>query len=173
MRRALLALAAALVVVGSVVSAQEDDRPTLSVAAFAASRSALSLQEAAELADDLAARLVDTGRFRVLPREWLPAPTGPAEASRPAALREAATLAGIAYLVVPSGSRPAPPSFQAKTRSTVRSCAEVGATLSWCPIIETPTVPVLKPPVCEPMTCRVTLPVRPSNSVPYLSTRKL
>ena len=101
MRPVLLAVAAALVVASSVVGAEGDDRPTLSVVAFTASRSSLSSPDAGELADDLAARLVDTGRFRVLPREWLPAPTDLAGPMPPAALRTAATLAGVEYLVVP------------------------------------------------------------------------
>jgi hypothetical protein len=76
--------------------------------AFTASRSALSPQNAAELADDLAARLVETSRFRVLPREWLPTPAHHDASFPPAALREAAVQAGVEYLVFASVTGLAP-----------------------------------------------------------------
>ena len=51
--------------------------------------------------------------------------------------------------------------------------AEVGATASYVPIIEMPTVPVLNPPAWAPITARETPPARPSHAVPNLSTRTL
>jgi hypothetical protein len=54
------------------------------------------------MADDLASLLVDSGRFRVLDRAWLPVAKD--RQSRPpiALLRRAATSAGVRYLVIGS-----------------------------------------------------------------------
>jgi hypothetical protein len=38
------------------------------------------------------------------------------------------------------------------TAATAVTVAGVGATSSWLPSIETPNVPVLKPPACAPIT---------------------
>jgi hypothetical protein len=107
MNRAWLTVTATLLIGGSVVTAT-DGRPTLSVLAFTAGRGLLSPTEGADLADDLASRLVETGRFRVLPREWL----APEALSEPAALRAAARQAGVRYLVsatvTPLNDRPSP-----------------------------------------------------------------
>lgn len=110
MKRASLTVAVALLLGSGAAKAEPDDRPTLSVLAFAAGQGLLSPVEAAELADDLAGRLVETGRFRVLPREWLaPAAGGPSALT---ALRQAARLAGVRYLVAASvtdlSGRPSP-----------------------------------------------------------------
>ncbi len=95
--------AATVVMVGSAVAGLgAEDRPTLSVAAFTVTRSPLSPTEAAELADDLAARLEETGRFRVMPREWLPAGDASRKTVRLDVLRRAAIDAGVSYLVLPS-----------------------------------------------------------------------
>ena len=97
MNRAWLMVPAALIIGAGVATAEPEDRPTLSVLPFTAGRGLLSPAEAAELADDLASRLVETGRFRVLPREWLM--PDPAASSELTALREAARHAGVRYLV--------------------------------------------------------------------------
>jgi hypothetical protein len=102
MTRVFLTVAATLAVAGSVATAEADDRPTLSVLPFTASRSALSAQDAAELADDLATRLVETGRFRVLPREWLPTPAEDVGALAESVSHEAARQTGVGYLLAVS-----------------------------------------------------------------------
>jgi len=101
MPRTCAMVAAALVLAGAVPRANRDDRPALAVLAFSASRPSFTGDQAIELADDLATRLVDTGRFRVLPLEWL---TGadPSRRSPVADVRRAAREAGVRYLV--SGS---------------------------------------------------------------------
>ena len=100
MKRASLTVSVAVLLGSAVATAEPDDRPTLSVPAFTARQGLLSPPEAAELADDLASRLVETGRFRVLPREWLaPEAAGSSELT---ALREAARHAGVRYLVAVS-----------------------------------------------------------------------
>jgi hypothetical protein len=72
-----------------------------------------------------------------------------------------------------AGSLPAADSRQAASWATASRAAAEGATVSYVPISEMPTVPVLNPPACEPITARVTPPARPSQIRPYLSTRKL
>jgi hypothetical protein len=65
----------------------------------------VSPTDSAALADDLAAKLADTGRFRVLPLEWLP---GGQPDNRPRsieALRSEARRAGVEYLITGSISR--------------------------------------------------------------------
>jgi hypothetical protein len=103
MRRICLGLMMTVQLGGSATAASADDRPALSVLPYQAAKGALSADEAAELADDLAARLVESGRFRLLPHHWLP---GPSPADRPAqsvqAARTAAREAGVEYLVVVS-----------------------------------------------------------------------
>jgi hypothetical protein len=110
MNRAWLMVPAALILGGGIATAEPKDRPTLSVLTFTAGGGLLSPPETAELADDLASRLVETGRFRVLPREWLAGE--PAASSDLTALREAARHAGVRYLVSASvtnlNERPSP-----------------------------------------------------------------
>ena len=72
-----------------------------------------------------------------------------------------------------SGSPPAEDSRQAATWANDSRWAALGATLSYVPIIDTPTVPVLKPPACAPMTARPVPPARPSQTVPKRSTSRL
>ena len=88
----------------------------------------------------------------------------------PAAKR---VLPALVRRTLPCGSTPAAAVFQAMIRATVSSIAGLGATVSYVPIIEMPTVPELKPPACAPMTARETPPARPSQAVPNLSTRTL
>ncbi|HUL74155.1 MAG TPA: hypothetical protein VLT86_13695 [Vicinamibacterales bacterium] len=114
-----LATACSLAVVTGLLAparlaAQDTERPTMSVMPFEGS--GVSGTRAGQMADELAARLVETGRFRVLLREWLPVRRN---GSRPSmtALREAAAFAGVQYLVFGSvaqtvsraGSRPVTP----------------------------------------------------------------
>ncbi len=88
----------------------------------------------------------------------------------PAAKR---VLPALVRRTLPCGSTPAAEVFHATIRATVSSIAGGGATVSYVPIIETPTVPVLKPPACAPITARETPPARPSHAVPNLSTSTL
>ena len=93
----------ALILGGAGLRANQDDRPALSVLAFAATRQSFTAEQALELADDLSTRLVDTGRFRVLPTEWL-AGAGASPRVPVAAVRRAAREAGVRYLVSASVS---------------------------------------------------------------------
>ena len=103
MRRICLGLMMAAQLGGSAAAASADDRPTLSVLPYQAPKGGLSADEAAELADDLAARLVESGRFRLLPQQWLPGPSLPERTAQSvAAARTAAREAGVEYLAVVS-----------------------------------------------------------------------
>jgi len=92
----------------ALLSAQVAERPAISVIAF--SGDGVSSIAAGQMADELAARLVETGRFRVLLRDWLPTRRD-AHSMSPAEVREDAASAGIQYLVYGSirqtRSRPA------------------------------------------------------------------
>ena len=70
--------------------------PAVSVVAFDGQGTSQNDREA--MADELAARLVDTRRFRVMPREWLPADRQNPDPTM-AALFESAKTAGIDYLI--------------------------------------------------------------------------
>ena len=106
MRSACRTVAVAAALAGATTRLGADDRPTLSVAVFTATRTSLSSAQAVELADDLAARLEETGRFRVMPREWLPADEAFRRTTRLDVLSRAAIDAGVSYLVVPSITGP-------------------------------------------------------------------
>ncbi len=99
MARLFPVLAFSLIIGSGLAHANEPDRPTLSVVAFSGTRTVLSPEDAAELAEDLAARLVETGRFRVMPREWLAGSWASDEPVPFAAVRDAAVQAGVKYLV--------------------------------------------------------------------------
>ena len=71
---------------------------------------------------------------------------------------------------VPRGSTRSKPSRQPSSRPVVRNWIGVGGTTSKLPIIATPQVFWLKPPVCEPSTGLSMPPARPSKTWPYLST---
>lgn len=93
-------LFAPLVVVASVtlVRAQAPLPPSMTVASF---DGGVSRDDADAMADELAMRMVETGRFRVLERQWLPLP---GNVSRPSivsmtTMREAAAGAGVQYIV--------------------------------------------------------------------------
>jgi hypothetical protein len=101
MRGICLGLMMAAQLSGSAAAASADDRPTLSVLPYQAPKGALSPEEAGEMADDLAARLVESGRFRLLPQQWLPGPSLPERTTQPiAAARASAREAGVEYLIV-------------------------------------------------------------------------
>jgi hypothetical protein len=70
--------------------------PAVSVVAFDGQGTSQKDREA--MADELAARLVDTRRFRVMPREWLPADRENPDPTM-AALFESAKAAQIDYLI--------------------------------------------------------------------------
>jgi curli biogenesis system outer membrane secretion channel CsgG len=106
-------IALAITVSSSALLARQDStdsqvprQPTLTVVTFDADRSAkLSQGERDAAADELATRLVESGCYRVLEREWLPVPRdarGPLPLST---LRAAAASAGVEYLVLGSVSR--------------------------------------------------------------------
>jgi hypothetical protein len=99
MLRALVAIVVSLVIGRAVAAAQDDNRPALSVMPFSASAGLLSADESLDLADDLASRLVETGRFRVLLRGWLPVSPDSHGATSPEALRAAARQARLDYLL--------------------------------------------------------------------------
>src|SRR5262245_45623269 len=100
LRRSINLAVAAMVAVGWLcvpgrAHAQTAVQPTVTVAPFAGVRSD---KDANALADELAMRLVETGRFRVLTREWLPLAR---RDGRPTidAVRAAAVSAGVQYVV--------------------------------------------------------------------------
>ena len=92
------ALVAGLLGLGSPnLAAKRDTRPTMSVVAFSGSGGTTESGDA--MADDLATRLVETGRYRVLPRQWLMASVSVPHPT-PDTLRAAAAAAGVDYLVL-------------------------------------------------------------------------
>jgi hypothetical protein len=95
----ITALVAGLVSGGSVNRmAERDPRPTLTVVSF----SGVPSQSGDAMADELASQLVETGRYRVLTRDWLSASSTGAKPSL-AVLRDAAAAAGVEYLVLGDG----------------------------------------------------------------------
>jgi curli biogenesis system outer membrane secretion channel CsgG len=98
----LFALALAPVVAGPLrLAAQAAIQPAVTVVAFDADQSTgFSLEERQDMADELAVRFVETGRFRVLEREWLPVRKDTPGPLPLTALRAAATSAGVEYLVL-------------------------------------------------------------------------
>jgi curli biogenesis system outer membrane secretion channel CsgG len=89
--------------------AAQPRQAAVSVVAFDIQRGVkLSRQDRDALADDLATRLVESGRYRVLEREWLPLPIDAGDSQPLAILREAARSAGVEYLVLGSVTRMPP-----------------------------------------------------------------
>src|ERR1700682_3652733 len=82
-------------------------------------------------------------------------------------------LSGDVSVTVPLGLTPSMLNRQPSNRPTVRSWMGVGGTTSKLPIIATPQVFLLNPPVCDPSTGLVIPPKRPSKTWPYLSTNAL
>jgi hypothetical protein len=78
-------------------AAETDPRPTLAVVAFKGPDIPPETGDA--MADELATQFVETGRYRVMHRNWLMAAAGRGNTSL-AALREAAAAANIRYLVM-------------------------------------------------------------------------
>ena len=74
---------------------------------------------------------------------------------------------------VPAGSKRHCAPANAATRAIALTASTVGAALVMSPSRLTPSVPVLKPCACEPITARSTPPARPSQMPPYLSTTRL
>jgi hypothetical protein len=96
---ALTCLGLLLCLAPATLAAQDEmRRPTVTVVSFEGPG---SLERLDAMADELAMRLVETGRFRVLEREWLAVPAGPARPSV-AVLRDVAAGAGVEYLVLGS-----------------------------------------------------------------------
>ena len=93
------ALVAGLVSVASAQQVKERDaRLTLTVVSF----SGVPAEQGDAMADELASQLVETGRYRVMARDWLAASPGVPALSVPA-MRDAAGAAGIEYLVLGHG----------------------------------------------------------------------
>jgi hypothetical protein len=96
-----------LILAGSVDAlARQAPAPAVAVVGFATdSASSLSPKVTDAMTDKLAVDLVESGRFRVLDREWL----GPGDVSVArmplAQVRDAASAAGVAYLIVGHVSR--------------------------------------------------------------------
>ena len=81
---------------GAPVVAQHANQPSLSVVTFEGTDAPRDARDA--MADELAARLVDTGHFRVLHREWLPHESDEVPALD--VLRAAALSVNVDYLVL-------------------------------------------------------------------------
>lgn len=98
--KTLGAAALALVVMAQPIAAQSA-LPTITVTPFTFGRLSEEARAAGEqAADDLAERLVASGRFRVLARDWMPLPGEGRSGQFPiATLRSAAAKAGVRYIV--------------------------------------------------------------------------
>jgi hypothetical protein len=81
---------------GAPVVAQHANQPSVSVVTFEGTGAPREARDA--MADELAARLVDTGHFRVLHREWLPHESDDVPALD--VLRTAAQSVNVDYLVL-------------------------------------------------------------------------
>lgn len=81
---------------GAEVLAQHANQPSVSVVTFEGTGAPRDARDA--MADELAARLVDTGHFRVLHREWLPHESDEVPALD--VLRAAAQSVNVDYLVL-------------------------------------------------------------------------
>ena len=83
----------------AAVHAQERIAPAVTIAGFSPDKTGLSSKETDALAETLARELVESGRYRVLDRAFLPIKGNPA---RPAVstVRAAASAAGVDYVVV-------------------------------------------------------------------------
>jgi curli biogenesis system outer membrane secretion channel CsgG len=81
---------------GAPIGAQPANQPSVSVVTFDGEGAPREARDA--MADELAARLVDTGHFRVLHREWLPHESDEVPALN--ALRAAARSVNVDYLVL-------------------------------------------------------------------------
>jgi TolB-like protein len=102
-RKSLLVLTSILVL-GSALSAQQP-APTVAVVGFQADRGAdVSPKVLDAMTEDLAVRLVESGRYRALDRAWLGVESGQPPAPL-AAMRSAALDASVDYLVVGRISR--------------------------------------------------------------------
>ena len=96
---------AALLATTAVPAAQEvqASTPTLTIARFDVDpRARIPADDQDALADVLGARLVESGRFRVLGREFLPVRRNAQGTASPEALRQAARNAEIEYLALGS-----------------------------------------------------------------------
>ena len=178
MNRAWLMVPAALILGSSVATAEPEDRPTLSVMTFTAGRGLLSPSETVELADDLASRLVETGRFRVLPREWLT--PDPAASSERIILRAAARDAGVRYLVSAAvtslNDRPSPApraigaarailALRAPRSRVPMPCGPARARPSFA-LVETSVIDAWTGAVVRTSVLRVRLGVSPTAAIP-------
>ncbi|HKV99274.1 MAG TPA: CsgG/HfaB family protein [Vicinamibacterales bacterium] len=108
---------------GAPIVAQRASQPSVSVVTFQGDGAPREARDA--MADELAARLVDTGHFRVLHREWLPHESDAVPALD--ALRAAAQSANVDYLVlgtIRQSTRVPPP------QSSVMAFRSVGPVLA-------------------------------------------
>jgi len=99
--RTLTAIAALALLAGPHLTAQSDVLPTITVTPFTPDRLIDGARETGtQFADELAGLLVDSGRFRVLARDWMPLPVkGRSGPYSVATIRQAATNAGVQYVV--------------------------------------------------------------------------
>jgi hypothetical protein len=91
-------IAGGLAIASAPLAAQRQSPPSVTVVTFEGNGAPQDAREA--MADELAARLVDTGHFRVLHREWLP--HDGSEAPEIETLRAAAHSVNVDYLVLGS-----------------------------------------------------------------------
>ncbi len=100
----ITALVAGMLWLGAAQPSAERDsnsKPTVAVVSF----TGVPAEQGDAMADRLASELVDTGRFRVMPRDWLGTPPRP-EMQSLAVVREAAAAAGVKFLLL-GDARPA------------------------------------------------------------------
>jgi curli biogenesis system outer membrane secretion channel CsgG len=100
--RVVAVIAGSLVLANTAgLAARQAPAPSVAVVGFAVdSDSRVSLHAAGAMTDKLAADLVESGRYRVLDREWLGPDAQDAQRLPLARVREAATAAGVDYLIV-------------------------------------------------------------------------
>jgi curli biogenesis system outer membrane secretion channel CsgG len=99
----IVALIAGTFVLGSTAGlvAAQAPAPAISVVGFVVdSDSRVSLNAAEAMTDKLAVELVESGRFRVLDREWLGPDAVDGQRLPLARVRDAASIAGVDYLIV-------------------------------------------------------------------------
>jgi len=139
--------------------AQTPALPAVSVVAF----EGVSLETGEIMADELAARLVDTGRFRVLTREWLPRPAG---APRPGigALRSAAASVGVEYLLLGRAQQVTTTAF---TRPMPRGLPRSGPTFGPVRPGPAPIGPVALPAAPPPSIAGLLATTRPTRQSYY------
>jgi hypothetical protein len=163
----ITALVAGMLGIGAAQPmAESDARPTLAVVSFTGTGLPPELGDA--MADELTAQFVDTGRYRVMPRDWLMASAGPARASL-AQLRESAAAARIGYLV--TGEAQFGMSLGAQTRNILFLDVRV-ISVATGDVIRTATGRTVSPlprPLRRPLIGPMGLPRRPAGVLGHTS----